>query len=316
MQIVLVSLVLFMLSPGMHAQGTTLTGKILDGSDQSPMEEAYVVVNDPAGRAVAASTTDAKGLFTMTGLRPDISYVMTVTFVGYQQLEKAFVIKGTTLDLGNILLTRKPSELREVSVTGRIPMAVQNGDTVEYNADAYKTNPDAEAEDLVKKMPGVEVDNGTVKAQGEQVKKVTVDGRPFFDQDPTLALRSLPASVVEKIQIFDEQSDQSRFTGFNDGETTKTMNIVTRRSMRNGSFGKLYAGYGTGNHYLAGGSVNLFKGDRRISLIGMANNINQQNFSTEDILGMMSGGGRRGGGFRGGRQEAVAAAVFGWRRHV
>ncbi len=296
----LATLTLLVMSLNICAQAPTLTGKILDRSDNTPMEEANIVVKTQSGQAVQAATTGKDGVFTLNGLQNGQTYVLSISFVGYETLEKSVTINNGTQNTGTLFLVKKPSEIGEVSVTGKVPLAVQNGDTVEYNSDAYKTNPDAQAEDLVKKMPGVEVDNGTVKAQGEQVNKVTVDGRPFFDQDPTLALRSLPASVVEKIQIFDEQSDQSRFTGFDDGETTKTMNIVTRRSMRNGSFGKLYAGYGTDNRYMAGGSVNLFKGTHRISLIGMANNINQQNFSTEDILGMMSGGSRRGGGFRGG----------------
>ncbi len=297
---VLVVPALLALSMSMHAQLSSLTGRIIDPSDNSPLTGANVLVNDASGKTVKAGISDENGEFTVRGLQTGTAYTLSISYVGYKTLEKKITINGDMLKAGDLGLEKKPSELEEVSVTGTVPPAVQKGDTIEYNADAFKTNPDAEAEDLVKKMPGVEVDNGTVKAQGEEVKKVTVDGRPFFDQDPTLALRSLPASVVEKIQIFDEQSEQSQFTGFNDGETTKTMNIVTRRSMRNGSFGKLYAGYGTDNKYMAGGSVNLFKGDHRLSIIGIANNVNQQNFSNEDILGMMSSGGRRGGGFQGG----------------
>ena len=299
LQIFLV-MVFLNLSPHIFAQVSSLTGNIRDRSDNSPLAGANIVIKDQDGKVVKATTSDDKGVFKINGLQAGIGIALTITYVGYVPVEKSISIRGGIQDLGSLYLSEKPSELGEVRVTGKLPLAAQNGDTLEYNADAYKTNPDAEAEDLVKKMPGVEVDNGTIKAQGEQVTKVTVDGRPFFDQDPTLALRSLPASVIEKIQVFDEQSEQSRFTGINDGETTKTMNIITRSSMRNGSFGKLYAGYGTDNRYSAGGNVNLFKGSRRISLIGMANNVNQQNFSNEDLLGMMSGGGRRGGGYRGG----------------
>ena len=203
---------------------------------------------------------------------------------------------------------------------GKSPLAKVKGDTMEYNAEAFKVNPDADTEDLLKKMPGMMVDRGKVQAQGEDVKKVYVDGRPFFDRDPTLALRSLPAEVVQKIEVFDEQSEQAKFTGFDDGETVKVLNIITRLNMRNGQFGKLYAGggmddveqtindpfetntlgYNANEKYRIGGNVNFFDDDRRISVIGQSNNINQQNFSTEDLLGVTGSSGGRRGGFRGG----------------
>ncbi|HAP64306.1 MAG TPA: hypothetical protein DCR93_34110, partial [Cytophagales bacterium] len=155
-----------------------------------------------------------------------------------------------------------------------------------YNADAYTTMPDATAEELIQKMPGIVVENGSVQAQGEDVQQVLVDGRRFFSTDPTLALRSMPAEVIQRIEVFDQQSEQSQFTGFDDGNEQKTLNLVTRENMRQGQFGKVYAGYGYENKYKAGGSVNFFNNDRRLAVIGQSNNINQQNFSSEDILGV------------------------------
>ena len=138
---------------------------------------------------------------------------------------------------------------------------------------------------------------------GEAVKKVTVDGRDFFGDDATAALRNLPAEIIDKIQVFDKLSDQAAFTGFDDGNSTKAINIVTKAGMRNGQFGRVYAGYGTDNRYSAGGNVSFFKKDRRLSFVGLFNNINQQNFSSEDLLGVTSSGGGRtgGGGNRGGQ---------------
>jgi hypothetical protein len=151
-------------------------------------------------------------------------------------------------------------------------------------------------------MPGITVDkSGTVTAQGDQVKKVTVDGKEFFGDDATAALKNLPAEIIDKIQVFDKLSDQAQFTGFDDGNSTKSINIVTKTGTRNGQFGRVYAGYGTDDRYAAGGNVSFFKGDRRVSLVGLFNNINQQNFGSEDLLGVTSssGGGRQGGGNRG-----------------
>jgi hypothetical protein len=173
---------------------------------------------------------------------------------------------------------------------------------LEYAASAFKTNPDANAEDVIKKMPGVTVDrSGAVTAQGENVRKVTVDGREYFGDDATAALRNLPSEVIDKIQVFDKLSDQAQFTGVDDGNTTKAINIVTKADMRNGQFGRVYAGYGTDSRYSAGGNVSFFNGTRRVSLIGLFNNINQQNFGSQDLLGATSTQNRGGGGNRGGR---------------
>ena len=170
---------------------------------------------------------------------------------------------------------------------------------------------DANADELIEKLPTVTVENGTLKAQGENVTQVLVDGKPFFGNDPTAALKNLPAEVIDKIQIFDQQSEQSQFTGFQDGNTTKTINIVTKTGMRNGQFGKVYAGYGYEDKYQAGGNINYFDGDRRISLLGMTNNINVQNFSSDDIVSAMGGGRVRVR--HGGMRRWVGACPSRWR---
>ncbi len=198
-------------------------------------------------------------------------------------------------------MSMSASELKGVTIEGKQIRAEQTGDTTSFHADAYKTNPDATAEDLVTKMPGVTSDNTGVKVNGEAVQQVYVDGKPFFGTDPTLALRNLPSEVIDKIQVFDKLSDQATFTGFDDGNSQKTINIVTKQAKSEGVFGKVFAGYGTDDTYTAGGNLNIFNGDQRISLLALSNNINQQNFSSQDLLGVSSGGGQgRGGGGAGG----------------
>lgn len=174
---------------------------------------------------------------------------------------------------------------------------------MQYNADAFKTSKDASAEDLVTKMPGVSIENGVVKAQGEDVKRITVDGRPFFGDDPNAVLKNMPAEMIDKIQLLNQKSDQGQFTGFDDGNTTMTMNIVTKQQFRNGVFGRAYAGYGSDDRYKVGLALNFFKDKRRMTILVNSNNINEQNFSQEDLLGVMStsGGGNRGSGGAGGR---------------
>ncbi len=227
---------------------------------------------------------------------PDGSYKLVISFVGYESYEKVVTLSGKPVDLGKINLKKGGENLTEVVVKAATPPAQQKGDTVQFNASQFKVNPDANVEDLVKKMPGIQVENGQVKAQGEQVKKVTIDGREFFGDDATAALRNLPAEVVDKIQVFDRLSDQAQLTGIDDGNGYKAINVVTREDRRNGQFGRVYAGYGTDDRYQAGGSVNFFNKNRRISVVGLFNNINQQNFSGSDILGLTGSGSGRGGG--------------------
>ena len=181
------------------------------------------------------------------------------------------------------------------------PPAVQKADTTEYVADAFKTNRDALAEDLLMKLPGVSVIDGVVKAGGDEVKQILVDGRPFFGTDPLLALRNLPADAIEKVQVFEKMSDQAEFTGFDDGQSVRTINIVIRESRRRSMFGRASAGYGEGGRYIATGDGNIFNGEQRISLMGQSNNVNQQGFTSQDMLGSLGGGPPRGGGPRGGR---------------
>ena len=133
-------------------------------------------------------------------------------------------------------------------------------------------------------MPGITSDGSTIKVHGEEVKKILVDGKDFFGDDPSATLKNLPADVVDKVQIFDKSSDQSQFTGFNEGDELKTLNIITKSDKRIGQFGRAYAGYGTDDKYNAGLILNHFDGDKRITILGMINNINQQNFNISDII--------------------------------
>jgi len=212
------------------------------------------------------------------------------------------LITPNLLELGTIRFIKKGKELEGIVIVSQAPPVIQKGDTSQFSASQFKVNPDATTEDLIKKMPGITVaKDGTVTAQGEQVKKVTIDGKDFFGDDASAALRNLPSEVVDKIQVFDRLSDQAQLTGFDDGNSVKALNIVTKSGIKNGQFGRMYAGYGTDDRYSAGGNVSFFKGDRRISLVGNFNNINQQNFGSQDLLGLTSSGGRGGGGGAGGR---------------
>jgi hypothetical protein len=253
-------------------------------------------------------SANEKGEFTLNV--PGGDYVLEFSFTGYDISRRKVKVAGTDLDLGEIALFRKEKTLSDIVVVGQVTPTRQKGDTTEIKAAALKVNPDATVEDLVKKAPGVTVENGQIMAQGEQVQRVTIDGREYFGNDAAAALRNLPAEVVDKIQVFDRMSDQAQLTGVSDGNEVKAINIVTKANMRNGQFGRIYGGYGTNDRYAAGGNVNIFNKDRKINIIGLFNNINQQNFSGDDLLGVT--GQANQGGMRGGRPGGGGGRPGGW----
>ncbi|MCS6929994.1 MAG: TonB-dependent receptor family protein [Saprospiraceae bacterium] len=286
-----------MLPLGLFAQTFTIRGKVLDDQGQ-PFVGATVSLQHPWGEVVKNTATNQEGVFILTQIERG-GYRLVISALGFKPLRREVTLSQGDVHLGVLQLEADQVVLQGVEIKSTVPIAQQKGDTTEFNASSVKVMKDADAADLVEKLPSVSIESGTIKAQGENVAQVLVDGKPFFGNDPMAALRNLPAEVIDKIQIFDQQSEQAQFTGFQDGNTTKTINIVTKSNMRQGQFGKLYAGYGYEERYQAGGNINIFDGDRRIALIGMANNINIQNFSMDDLLGVMgsnSGRGMPGGG--------------------
>jgi hypothetical protein len=285
------------------SQNATVIGVLKDSKDNSTLIGASAILLNPSDSSLyKGNTADFDGTFIITNVSKG-DYILKASYLGYTDHFQKLEVKTDTLQLPAIFLQQSSKLLKDIVVSSTAPTAVQIGDTTQYNANSYKTNPDANAEDLVTKMAGITSQNGTVKAHGEDVKKVLVDGKPFFGDDVNAVLKNLPADVIDKIQVFDQLSDQAQFTGVNDGNTTKTLNIITKPGMKNGTFGKVMAGYGYKDVYKAGGNLNFFKDDQRISILGLSNNINEQNFSAEDLTGVAgasAGGGQRGGGNRGG----------------
>jgi hypothetical protein len=279
-------------------QSYSITGQVCDSLTKEPIPLANVIVTGTEASFIpVGDATDKAGKFAVTGLKPG-KYSIKVSFIGYVSYTAAVEIKRSSVELGRIYISQGSVETRQVIVTEKAIPVVVNGDTTEYNSNAFKTNKDADAEELVSKMPGITVQDGTVKAHGEEVKKVTVDGRQFFGSDPRATLKNIPAEMVDRIQVFDEKGEQAEFTGFDDGNTSKTMNIITRTEFRDGTFGKVSAAYGTEESYRATGSINYFNDKQRLSVVTQFNNLNEQNFAMDDLMGIMSGQMGRGGGGR------------------
>src|SRR5579862_5427975 len=278
----------------------TVKGKIVDTVGKQNLAKASVSVLYSTNNGSAALVeADKDGQFLIRNI-PQGDYRLSITFEGFEPVTKRFSIttdtSGNNIDFGTLYMDRRNDTLKTF-VLERPPMSIKK-DTVEYNAENYAVKPNAVAEDLLKKMPGVQVDkSGTVTAQGETVQRILVDGKRFFSDDPKLATRNLPPDIIDKIQVFDDLSDQSKFTGFDDGNRVKTINIVTKKNSRKGYFGKTVAGDGTDEDYDLSLNMHRFDGNQQISLLGQGNDINKQNFTPQDIFGSSGpggGGGRRG----------------------
>ncbi|MCF0191173.1 MAG: TonB-dependent receptor [Marinilabiliaceae bacterium] len=290
-------LTMLLLAFAMNAQ-TYVSGTVIDRKDNQPLPGAQASLTPADGGQPIGTSTDLDGKFrikTSAG-----KWHLKIAFVGYTSFEKDIEVGEEDVKIGIVKLKVEDKQLDEVKVTGVMQRQEQKGDTTVFNAEAFKVNPDATTEDLLKKMPGMQVQGNEVKSGGETVKKVLVDGKEFFGDDPMAALRNISADMVSKIEVYDKQSDQAEFTGFSDGQEERTINILTKMGISKGRFGRIYAGYGTDDRYEAGGNYNYFYGDHRLSLVGMLNNTNQQNFSFED---MSSGGMGMGMGMMGGRGQ-------------
>ena len=303
MKRILLTTLLTLCAAAVFAQRGSVTATVVNADTGESVAGAVLIVSPVKTPEKQQGFTSAfKGAVSMPSLAYG-EYKLSVSFIGYNNLDTTFRVSAPKLNLG--VLKLKPGvQIETVVKEAKALRTSQKGDTVSYNAGAFKVVADADVEGLLKKMPGITVTDGTVEAQGETVKKIFVDGKEFFGEDVTTAIKSLPAEAVDRVEVYNKLSDAAEFSGMDDGEGYKALNIVTRPGMRQGQFGKLYAGFGYDADtetedkfkYIAGGNANVFSGDSRISFIGLFNNVNQQNFSFEDILGVSGGGGGRRGG--------------------
>ena len=281
-----------------------IKGKLQDTTTHQPVSDATITLLHARDSTLAAFTrSTASGSFQLGSLRPG-QYRLLITHVGYLPVSMVLTLSASSpgLTLGTVPIAARTDQLSSVTVEPNAPPVVIHGDTIEFSAGFFKTKPDAVVEDLLKKLPGVQVDkNGTITANGREVKKVLVDVKEFFGSDPKIATKNLPADAVDKVQVFDKKSDQSQFTGFDDGNSQQTINLTIKKDRKNGVFGKATAGYGVDgadkdDRYEARFNLNQFSGDRQLSAIGMANNTNKQGFAFQDILGFSNGAGLGGSG--------------------
>ncbi len=287
------ALLLCCIAPTALAQNTgSVSGVIVDARSNSGLPGAVIEVKRRGSDTPKYYTSGHAGKFTINGLEYG-EYAAVVTFLGYDNVDLTFTLKRDAHNLGAIIIKEASVKIETVVKEAVSTRTTQRGDTLSYNADAFKTAMDADLAGLLNKMPGITVSGNTIEAQGERITAVYVDGSQFFGGSVEQALQILPAQAVERIEVYDRLSETGQATGIADGGGGKVINIVTRAAMRHSQFGKIHAGYGyepeadkliTARHkYTAGGAVNAFDGDRRISFTALVNNLNKQNFSADDV---------------------------------
>jgi hypothetical protein len=286
-KIYLAVLLIFVIGIASAQKNGSVKGIAFDTISGQPVAAATITVLEKKDSSLVSFTmTDDAGRFELTGI-PNGEYRLMISHVNYRTRNVFFIVSENKKnhEFGNIVMNDKTKVLDEVVVTNDDPPVTMVGDTVQYNAGSFKVQPNASVEQLLKKLPGVKVEkDGTVKAQGEKVSRVLVDGKEFFGNDPKIATKNLPADAVDKVQVYDKQSDQAQLTGFEDGNYEKTINLKLKKDKKKGVFGKVTAGGGNQERYEGKFNVNSFKGARQLSAIGMGNNTNAEGFSFMDIL--------------------------------
>ncbi len=302
----LLSFFMFCITYSFSQEGI-LKGIVRTYGTEEPVEGVKILVLTEDSTLVTGGLSEEDGSYELR-INTTAKHIVKASYFGLKDWYNTLEIQtGKTTEM-NIKMLSDAGLLEGVTIEAVAVRVYQDGDTTIYNADQFKVNPDASIEDLIKKMPGITLEDGVYKSRGQEIKKILIDGEEFFGDDAQAALKNLPADIVSKIQTFERESDQARFTGISDGEQAMALNIVTKTGTTNGQFGKIYGGWGPMDKYIGGANLNFFKGKRKISIIALSNNINQQNFSSADILGATStgsstsgGGNRQQGGASGGR---------------
>jgi len=281
-KIFLLAVILCCLNGYAFAQGT-LKGRIIDSTSQQPLGLATITVFKAADTAIITyRLSDPEGNFKVPGIPFDLNCRVVISFSGYGIFRKEFTIPAgeATTDIGTVYMFPDAKSLDEVLVIAERPPVVVKKDTIEFNASAFKTLPNALVEDLLKKLPGVQVDrDGNIAVNGKPVNRILVDGKVFFGDDPKMATRNLPANVIDKVQVTDDKDELLRNGDDNINNVGKVVNITLKKGVKKGWFGKLYGGLGTDELYEAGGIANIYRDTLQISVLGYMNNMNKAGFN-------------------------------------
>ena len=293
----------------------SITGELFSESTQEPIPQANIrVLQKSDSTFITGKASDLDGRFSIPVRNG--SYILQVSYIGYNDLFEDVEVSSSTpvVNLGRLTMSDDNILLSETVVTAKAAEIVVKGDTLEYNADSYKVTESAVVEDLLKKMPGVEVDNeGNITVNGRAITKILVDGEEFFSDDPKVASKNLPANMVEKLQVLERRSEMAQMTGFDDGDEENVINLTVRPGMKEGLFGSAFAGYGSKDRYEGNVMVNYMKNNDQYTVLGGINNTNNAGFSDlgTAMFGGMGGRGGRGGMFGGSNGISTSGNIGG-----
>lgn len=270
-----------------YSQNFKVSGTLIDEETRDPLEAATVFMESVADSTLITYTiSDRKGTFVLEGSTSVKNVRVNISFVGYQSFQKEINLSQPVQHLGNIPLAVSVASLDEVLIKSRAPVVIKK-DTLEFNVASFKTKKDATIEDLLKELPGVEVDaEGKIKVNGKEVSNILVNGKPFFGNDPTIATRNLTKEIIEKVQVVDTKTKSEAFTGEEGNKDSKTINLTIKEENNKGIFGRVAAGAGTDERFEYAGLFNYFNNDRRLSVLAGGNNINSPGFSFGEIQKM------------------------------
>ena len=275
---ILLALALILLTAG-ASFASVVRGKIADPEGQPLLQATVRLLNAADSSFYKGTKTNNSGNYSFADVKNG-KYIVQATYLGYADSYRDIQVKGQTVNVEKIQMKESSIELSAVNVVGVATQIKVKEDTVEYNADSYKTQPNAVVEDLLKRLPGVEVgSDGAITANGKTVSKILIDGKEFFSDDPKVASKNLPVNMVDKLQVVDRKSDLARLTGVDDGEDETVINLTVKKGMKNGWFGTVEGGYGTDDRYAGSFNVNRFWNDNQITFLGNFNNINQEGFT-------------------------------------
>lgn len=280
------------------AHDAVINGVLVDSQDTTELMEATVrlLMATKDSTMVKGTTTDMNGVFNIKGVKPG-KYLLRFSYLGYNDLIKHVTIgeDGRDVNMGVVTMDPNTILLKETVVMGVKSPIVVKEDTIEFNADTYKTQANAVVEDLLKRLPGVEVGtDGKITANGKEVKKILIDGKEFFSDDPTVASKNIPADMINKLQVIDRKSDLARLTGVDDGDDETVINLTVKKGMNNGWFGTVNAGYGTDDRYAGNVMINHFRDGNQFTILGGGNNTNNLGFGDGASGRFQRWGGDRG----------------------
>ncbi len=282
----------------LNSGATVINGVLLDSQDTTALIEATVKLLKASkdSTMVKGTTTDINGVFNIKGVKPG-HYLLRFSYLGYNDVIKHVSVgeDGRDVNIGAVTMDPNTIMLKEAVVVGvKSPITVKE-DTIEFNADTYKTQANAVVEDLLKRLPGVEVgSDGKITANGKEVKKILIDGKEFFSDDPTVASKNIPAEMINKLQVIDRKSDLARLTGVDDGDDETVINLTVKKGMNNGWFGTVNAGYGTDDRYAGNVMINHFRDGNQFTILGGGNNTNNLGFGDGAAGRFQRFGGDRG----------------------